>query len=305
MSTKQIEYIESSSTLQGEWFELPTKSHEIKSVAFGNGVYVGVGEGFLGYSNDGREWEFIKYEDGPSDLINEVIFAKGVFVAVGYDKIYTSPNGREWKEIGIGADNHLFSVVYGNGKFVSVGSVGVFTSEDGVQWEHHRDSLYWTNLWSICFGDNQFVAVGPYIAATSIDGIEWEYNEIPFNDGMGYLSSVTYANGKYISIGGIDDKGSMVWSSKDGLEWNGILKVRDLNFSGNSLDNQFYFTGNRGLLYSKDGEEWKYFKSERSLDDVILVNKSLIITGMSSWDGSSTLPGAPILIIPQNDIYSY
>jgi hypothetical protein len=303
-SIKQVEYIEPSSTLKGEWFELPSKNREIKSMAFGNEVYVGVGEDLLGYSYDGRQWDFLN-EGSISGVINEVIFANGRFVAVGYDRIYTSLNGREWKETEIGADNHLFSIAYGNGKFVSVGSVGVFTSEDGVKWEYHRDSLYWTNLWGICFGDNQFVAVGPYISATSKDGIIWEYKKIPFKKGMGYLHGVAYANGRFIAIGGADDQGSMIWSSKNGLQWKEVFKVRDINFSGNTIDNQFYFTGNHGLLYSKDGEQWNYIQSERSLADVMLVDESLLITGMGSSerDGSSIL-SAQILIIPQNEISS-
>jgi len=302
-AAKPIKYIESSSELDGKWLELPTKSRAIDSITFGNGVFVGVGEGIIGHSANGRNWEFYMDQDGPSDILNDVIYADDRFVAVGNGIIYSSLNGVEWKKTNIGKENNLSSVTYGNDKFIAVGSIGVFSSSDGITWTHDRDNLYWTTFWSICFGKNQYVAVGPYTVASSKDGVNWVSKEIPFRGGMGYLSSVVYSNERYTAVGGIDVNGSTIWSSENGLDWKSIAKVDDLGLKGNVIDNQIFFAGNKGLLYSEDGIKWgiKKLPQGKNSTDITSGNNMLVVTGLSSWDGNSPVPSAPVLIIHKSE----
>ncbi|RXZ79775.1 hypothetical protein EBB07_21315 [Paenibacillaceae bacterium] len=298
-----IKYIEFSSELKGERLALPTKSRAIDTIAFGDGVFVGAGESVLGHSTNGSDWDFYMDQDSSSHLLNDVIYADGRFVAVGNGIIMSSPNGIDWEEFDIGQENNLHSVAYGNGKFVAVGMVGVFTSEDGIAWTHDRSNLYWTMFWSICFGNDYFVAVGPYTVAYSKDGARWGLKSIPYDKGMGYLTSVACSNGKYIALGGLDSHGSTIWSSENAQDWHPIAKVRDLAFEGNVIDNQFFFTGNRGLLYSKDGVDWDYLQAPQGmeLEDVAFGNGQYLFTGLTYWDGNSPVPSAPILIKKKHD----
>lgn len=296
-----LEYIEPANELKGEWLELSSISRAFNSIAHGNDVFVAVGEGIVAYSPNGRDWVYTENES--IGIINDITFANGRFVAVGNDKIYSSINGLTWTETDIGKDNNLFSVAYGNGAFIAVGSVGVFSSIDGITWEHDRNNLYWTTFWSVCFGNNKFVAVGPYSVASSNDGQTWVSNDIPFKNGMGYLTSVAYSKGKFIALGGLDDNGSMIWSSNNGQNWDTVAKVHGSGFKGNIIDDQFFFAGNSGLLYSSNGNEWllKSLPPDKNLYDIVKGNNKLIAVGLLGWDGNSPVPSAPIMLIDIND----
>jgi len=85
-------------------------------------------------SPDGTAWTL--RNSGTSNDLRSVAYGNGLFVAVGEDgAILTSPDGASWTQRTSGTSNRLRGVTYGNGLFVAVGDRGaILTSPDGVNW---------------------------------------------------------------------------------------------------------------------------------------------------------------------------
>jgi len=126
-----------SSTNATDWTKrtVPTVSR-LRSVAFGNGVFVAVGdEGALVTSGDGRTWKLRK--STTDERLRAVVHGAGRFVAVGYrGTILTSKDGRHWQRGESGVVERLQNVAYGNGIFIAAGWNGcVLKSLDGQTWQ--------------------------------------------------------------------------------------------------------------------------------------------------------------------------
>lgn len=111
-------------------------SNNWRSIAYGNGKYVVVGEsGYTTTSTDGANWTTPKLAGNAN--WNGVTYANGKFVIVGSDGYTsTSTDGINWttpkKTVG---ENSWNSVTYVDGKFVIVGKSGyTSTSTDGINW---------------------------------------------------------------------------------------------------------------------------------------------------------------------------
>jgi hypothetical protein len=102
-------------------------------VAFGGGVFVGVGLHGLRMSTvDGLKWEHRQVgEEG--EHLNSVVRAGGRFVAVGAGATYESADGRAWDRRP-NRDAPL-AVAYGSGVFVGARWKGrISRSTDAVEW---------------------------------------------------------------------------------------------------------------------------------------------------------------------------
>jgi hypothetical protein len=113
-----------------EWTDAPeTKAIDtLVDVAFGGGVFVGVGlHGKWTDRQTGEEGEHL----------NSVVFAGGKFVAVGAGATYTSADGVEWERV---PNENAPQVVAHAGAFVGAAWKGrLLNSTDGVAWkETHK-----------------------------------------------------------------------------------------------------------------------------------------------------------------------
>jgi hypothetical protein len=105
----------------------------VSDVAFGNGVFVAVGDGgTVLLSSSGTAWT--QPLTGSSDFLWNVAFAHNTFVVVGgvQGTILTSSDGQSWTPRNSGTGNGLFNVGYGNGTFVAVGQYGTILQSDAV-----------------------------------------------------------------------------------------------------------------------------------------------------------------------------
>lgn len=103
----------------------PGPSFYLSDLAFGNGIFVGVGDGgTIVTSPDGMSWT--PQISGSTEFLYNVAFGDGTFVVVGGQQggIFTSTNGVNWTKRNSGTSNGLFNVAYGNGTFVVVGNSG-------------------------------------------------------------------------------------------------------------------------------------------------------------------------------------
>jgi hypothetical protein len=185
------------------------------SVAFGDGVFVAVGFDATMYSTDnGQTWSTPLYIPG---YWNSVAFGDGVFVALGYDSqtMYSTDNGKTWSTP-LSTPGMWWGVAYGNGTFVAVGNgiPSIIISTDGGQ--------SWTeklpgggDIWlSVAYnGNGVFVAVGEgYSISSADDGQTWN----PPTGVPGKWQGVTYGNGVFVAVGLQTD----MYSTDNGNSWS-------------------------------------------------------------------------------------
>ncbi|MDO8331071.1 MAG: YncE family protein [Fluviicoccus sp.] len=109
------------------------------SVAYGNGLYVAVGDrGVIQTSPDGAAWtqrvSGVETTGGEFNL-NRVIFAGGRFVAVGEGaRILTSTNGVAWTTASGSGSGNLYGVAWNGTQYLAVGPDNAVSSPDGVTW---------------------------------------------------------------------------------------------------------------------------------------------------------------------------
>jgi hypothetical protein len=146
----------------------------LRRLAFGNGVYVGVGDrGRRSSSADAKTWTDVP-NTKPLETLIDVAFGAGVFVGVGLHGLRMSTtDGAKWSEKQLGEEGeHLNSIVWAKDRFLAVGAGVTMTSADGRKWERHdnRDAPL-TMAWH----DGVFVGSrwkGRLMRST--DGIAWE-----------------------------------------------------------------------------------------------------------------------------------
>lgn len=148
-------------------------------VAYGNGLYVVVGNGphKIRTSSDGVTWS--APVRGANDLY-DVIYGKGRFVAVG-EAILTSSDGTNWtraRRIGLAK-----TIAHGNDRFVVPGEDDrIWRSRSGLRWTNEVTDLPGT-FTDIVFNGSEFVAFADSTEAiyifSSSDGINWSPAAVP------------------------------------------------------------------------------------------------------------------------------
>lgn len=101
---------------------------------------------------------------GGANAFNDVAFGNGLFVAVGEDAIIqTSPNGLKWNYCQVNFGQTLKGIAFGYGRFVAVGTNGlILWSLDGKTWTKATPPLN-ANYNGVAFVNGQFMAVGKMV----------------------------------------------------------------------------------------------------------------------------------------------
>jgi len=170
-------------------------SAELRSVAYGNNIFVIVGFSVILTSDDGTQWFPQSIPGWPGFILFDIVYGNGLFVAVGGSgTAFTSPDGINWTPHATGDISEKKAITYGNGKFVAVGSSGkIITSENGINWTI-QDSKVSGNIYSVAFGNNRFVASeSNYNIIYSDDGITWEIGTQ--TQGM---TDIVFSNGIFV-----------------------------------------------------------------------------------------------------------
>jgi hypothetical protein len=286
-------------------------------VAYGNGVYVVVGQGGgnanandrVATSTDGVTWT--KRSATAAISWRNVAFGNGTFVALGdqslnqpnVPKVMTSPDGITWTARQSPLNAGPRDLIFANGKFVAIGynSSGLISmqSTDGINW---TSTSLPSGLWAeLSYGNGMFIA--SYLATcntcfenytgffmTSTDGLNWTVrNDANFTN-YG-LRNITYGAGRFVATGtNLYNQGYRLFYSSDGLSWTmgapGNAGYYDFPVFGNGI---FAVVNpiNSNMIISTDGINWTgYTRSgDFGLGKVKFLNGGFIIAPNYDWNG--------------------
>lgn len=271
---------------------------DLWAIAYGNGMYVAVGEGgAIKTSADGESWTGTTVS--PKWSYSDVAYGNGLFVAVG-DKgsIINSENGSSWSPADSDVTDYLVGVIYQDGKFTAVGGNGaVTTSTDGVTWTSQSSGTS-RNMGQIAYGNGLYVAASSDAILTSSDGITWSEQVLEIEGAS--IVSVSYGDGMFVAVGGYYFSGgsSVVMTSANGTIWTrrdsgeATSIIYDVAYgSGN-----FMAVGKRGvILVSENGIDWDS-RTAGTLAD---------LKGIAFANGKFMVAGTGGAIISPNEITNW
>ena len=244
------------------------------SVAYGNGIWVAVGNGVnaqnsIQWSPNGKVW----YDASSGgftggDGYGGVAYGNENWVAIGgtsgTNSIQWSSDGKSWQDAssgGFGGGGYYYGVAY-DGKGLWVASGNGTSARNSIQWS--TDGRTWHdasrggfddgddgyNGQGVAYGDNKWVVVGTgSTPETSIqwspDGKSWyDVSRGGFDDGGGgyYGQGVAY-NGKdrWVAVGDVESPEKSILWSPNGLTWY-------------DASNGFFDSEGIGVAY--DGTAW-------------------------------------------------
>jgi hypothetical protein len=193
-----------------------------RSDSRGGELFIAAGSGLLLTSLDGRTW--LEQYPAPPAEIRSVAHGDRIFVGVGSESdrpeegaIFTSSLGWHWekREIPKGTPP-LHGIFHANQRFVAVGSGGVILlSSDGRNWSR-QSSPTAEDLLDVAFAKGTFVAVSAGLVLTSPEGKVWSVQSAPE---LLSLRAITYGGGLFIAVGESRGEGANVIYSYDGLTW--------------------------------------------------------------------------------------
>jgi len=265
----------SSDGINWQWVGIETLStvYEccLDGIAYGNGLFIAVGDFCVYTSSDGIIWENKNPQILTDYTLHGITYGNNRFVGVGeygsYGAILTTEDGGiTWDKRLYGITTALFDVTYANNTFVAVGeNCAIFTSSDGIGWTS-SDAPPCSNylLQSIAYGNNKFVTVGSSGSAgfisTSPDGMTWETNKTTSRNQD--LKDVAYGENTFVSVGkGLTDTSEsygVILTSFGGTNWSehspGTIKgINAVAYGGST----FVAVGEDGIIFSStDGITW-------------------------------------------------
>lgn len=146
---------------------------------------------------------------------NSVAFGNGLYVAVGdRGVIQTSPDGVNWTQrlsSGTSGEPNLYKVIFAGGRFVAVGDANsILTSTDGITWIAAY-SGGGGNLYGVAWSGTHYLAVGPNSMNSSVDGITWtRSNAFAMTPTVTWLFDPVWDNTRFLisGVGIFSDGGS-------------------------------------------------------------------------------------------------
>jgi hypothetical protein len=100
-------------------------------LAFGNGIFLGVGGTAVVTSTDGANWTLGAALPASADGL---VFGGGHFTAVASGRVFTSQNGASWKDNPV-ANLPSGPLAYGDGTYVLATNTELRRSSDGIAWD--------------------------------------------------------------------------------------------------------------------------------------------------------------------------
>ncbi|HEV2456499.1 MAG TPA: hypothetical protein VGY98_19710 [Verrucomicrobiae bacterium] len=274
-------------------------SEFLHSVAFGNGVYVAVGDhGTILYSTDTVTW--IPQASGTTNRLYGVKYGSNGFVAVGGSApgvpstILNSADGIVWTRQTSPVTNQLSAVCYGSGRYVAAGSQGlILTSTNAVNWTAINTGAPYNfngadaGSVSITTGGNHveniFVVVGDSgTIMTSTDGLGWTVRSSGTFFRLAAVSIYHVYSGMLVAVG---DSGT-IDTSPDGVTWTVQTSGTENNLCAVANDTLGWFgaAGQGGVfLTALDGTGWSMHGTgvTNDLGGLLYANGNFLATGSS------------------------
>ncbi|MDQ1249498.1 MAG: large repetitive protein [Actinomycetota bacterium] len=237
-----------------------------------------------------------------------VAYGNGLFVAVGNGAVMTSPNGVTWTGQAAAVDQQWLSVTYGNGLFVAVANSGtnrIMSSPDGITWTARTAPV--ANFWnSVTYGNGLFVAVA-YSGTgnrvmTSPDGITWTSRASAADR---FWSSVTYGNGLFVAVA-YSGTGDRVMTSPDGITWTSRASAADNSWRSVTFGGGLFVAVadySSGVMTSPDGITWTLYTSANTVSQSVVYGTNMFVavgtgTVMTSNPLVLTQDGGTMKIVP-------
>ena len=125
--------MDSSIFRQSNWNESGDFGDHLRTVTFGNGVFIAAGDTQIAISHDGISWTSIQEHD--INGVNDITYGNNLFVAVGDNGsiMTSSDNGVSWA-LSIVGDGDLEAITYHNETFYTGDGAAIYQSNDGVGW---------------------------------------------------------------------------------------------------------------------------------------------------------------------------
>ena len=245
------------------WSVVDTRANEIlNAAAYGNGVYVLVGErGVVMSSTDTETWEF---QEATDQNIRSLAFAHSQFYAFGGPSYWTSQDGITWDLIRqdlykYSYDERAVSLIEGE-VYVDAGHGWYILDKDGnvstsftTNFPLSCDSLIYKKKF-ICFEQT-----GATIRVhSSIEGTNWDYVDLDnVSEEMGVAAAVAETSDVMVATHG--GSGGISVSSDLGMTWQYVQETGGRQANGVAYGNgKFVAVGEVGVIYSSgDGVNWE------------------------------------------------
>jgi len=264
-------------------------SSAIYGIAFGNGIYVAVGDdGKIATSPDGIAWT--QQTPFSANNLRDIAFGGGLFVAVGENgTVLSSPDGITWTaRFGGFGTTLLLAARYLNGIFFVGGSAALLaTSPDGVNWTQQTTVSGTANVNDFAYNGSLYAYVGSsQVLETSPDGVTWTART---SNATGLINTIA-SNGKLFVYGG---NTGVAGFSSDGITWTRIFgafspdNISDMTYS----DDLFVaITSEPGIYYSHDGENWTESTTvATSIQRSVIINDGYILSVGQDSGGNSEM----------------
>lgn len=216
---------------------VPGGNVSLNSVAYGNGIFVAVGDNsFVARSTDGGG-TWTSSTAGAYGVLRRVRFVNGQFAAVGAsDKIIYSSDGATWTAVTL-PQAVAVDVAWGNGVYVVAGqralaTQGAYVSSDGVNWTRTHpmavdsQGSYEIALDTVVFANGRFVAlpVGggrPSPTVFSTNGVDWVVGGVALASSSAGDGELVYQDGVWLSTVELDRLGThgVLVSTNDSVSW--------------------------------------------------------------------------------------
>lgn len=264
----------------------PSGTSSWRGVAYGNNIWVAVGNGFRASSTSGTLWTSVAVPSGYY-FQSAVAFANGVFIAPSQLGVSTSANGTAWTNQTLGAAQNLTSLAFGNGIWVMVDDrflntdvlAFMVSTTNGAGWSQALTSIPYAQPTSVAFGNSVFVTVGyGGLVAKSANGTTWALQNLGSASDLGLLA-VTYANGKFVAV----TNSGKAYSSADGATWTKATVTVNALYGVSYGNGVFVAVGAAGSIFtSPDAVTWTrrtWSGQSADFEDIAFGNSQFLAAG--------------------------
>lgn len=329
-SSALIRVIDPSTNVNNVLYEIDQGT--LFSITAANGTLVGVGT-FIVASSDFSTFELLSHRISAS--LNGIAYGNGLYVAVGEDAdIYTSTDGKNWFRRPVKWYSHpdINDIAYGNGRFIAVGDEASWASTDGINWTNSKP--FWA-VRIFYAGDRFWAFYNDYgttlyTFSSTKDGIDWDTETIDFAGGIVFNSGRYVALGSdgYIrtsndgetwaeqeQLGSYTSRPSLVsgngemlatttgndsfFRSTDGINWNEV-EITGKDELGHLrlmyVDGIYLESTGHELYKSLNGQDWVRTLNSRieavasGPDGVIAVGGNTILEAIKNDDEYPAVP---------------
>lgn len=304
-----------------------TGAVNLKSVAFGAGLFVVVGQtGEVFTSADAITW--VKRSPSTQASLSSVAFANSQFVigtnvSLNEAQICISTDGKFWKSsafpVGLKPGLEIFGATFANNLFLMGGSTDgtantskIAFSPDALNW---YSTLVSTTIGGgincIAYGNGLYVVGGNSTVTenlyTSTDLETWTARSNPILTGSTPVGGIAYGNAMFVAASGSGTP--IVISSPDGATWTTRTSSAGTNTSVNHVSfvgGKFFITGSGNasslyaLQYSYDGITWATPNSNGGAND-FLATTSVLKGRVAYGNGLYVVGGAQGQLWTSND----